>query len=146
MRRDDAPMPKHLISWQFGGEIKQLLWGSWWTWQVWILSFYGRWLKFMAKILKINTKKLDTEDVTTMFHDFQESICSSVTWFPPLECHDFKCVSSLRIQDIYGHSNITALTLSTQSGLITLKFPEKTVVVKWNITAYHWHLQHPQSD
>ena len=23
-------------------EIKQTLWGSWWTWQVWVLSFYER--------------------------------------------------------------------------------------------------------
>ena len=35
-------------------------------------------------------KKLDREDVTAKFHDFQEPICLSVTGFPPLKCHDFK--------------------------------------------------------
>ena len=52
-------------------------------------------------------KKLDREDVTTMFHDFQVPICLSVTWFPPLKCHDFKCMSSLCIP-------IRSLWLSSQ--------------------------------
>ena len=32
----------------------------------------------MAKIFKKQNKKIDTEDVTAMIHDFQEPICLSI--------------------------------------------------------------------
>ena len=72
-------------------EIKENLWCSWWTWQVWILSFL--WKITVIHGENNQKKNLDTEEVTAIFHDFQEPVCFSVT--SPWKCHDFKCMPSL---------------------------------------------------
>ena len=54
-----------------------------------------------------------------MFHDFREPVCLSVTRFPPLKCHYFKCMPSLCMWDLYrfdGHLRTYVLPNKTSNG------------------------------
>ena len=91
-------------------EMKQTLWGSWWTWHVWILSFYERKHVLMAKILK---KNLTQEDVTAMFYDFQEPVVylllDFLHWNAMIlsACHLYLYKSCRKFWVVQGQSQVT---------------------------------------
>ena len=68
---------------------------------------------------KIIEKILDTEDVTEIFHDFQELICFSVTWF---RIKERKSLRKLMKKHLLTTSAIFSLRLILRSTEVT-RFP-----------------------